>query len=58
MFTDQLAPLDKNHAAGCGQEADEAHGDCHGEDWWRYLSTHPPTAERIRRLSEAGIEAD
>ena len=55
LLGDLLARLDKSHVAGCGpeREAGGASGDCHGEGWWRYLSTHPPTAERIRRLGEA-----
>nr|WP_286206610.1 M48 family metallopeptidase [Thauera linaloolentis] len=51
VLGDLLARLDRRHADDCAREAAAAGGgDCHGEDWWRYLSTHPPTAERIRRI--------
>lgn len=49
-----LARLERSHAdPACAGEAGAQREDCHGADWWRYLSTHPPAAERIRRLGEA-----
>ncbi|ATE62308.1 M48 family metallopeptidase [Thauera sinica] len=50
-----LAALERDHGdAACALAEDAAPRGCHGEDWWRYLSTHPPVSERIRRLGEAG----
>lgn len=57
-----LARLERSHggercAQKAGANAGEGSSDCHGESWWRYLSTHPPTAERIRRLDAIAAEA-
>jgi hypothetical protein len=49
-----LRRLERSQAdPACVEEAGTPRADCHGAGWWRYVSTHPPTAERIRRLGEA-----
>lgn len=46
-----LQRLEQAHGAeNCADEEKSGPGSCHEAAWWRYLSTHPPTAERIRRL--------
>ncbi len=61
-----LARLERSHGGErCAEHAGAAAetgggsggGDCHGEAWWRYLSTHPPTTERIRRLDAIAAES-
>jgi Zn-dependent protease with chaperone function len=53
---EMLGRLERSQAdPACAVEAGAQREDCHGADWWRYLSTHPPAAERIRRLGEAQL---